>query len=74
MRFHYDQPKDAFYIRFDENPYAESQEVEVGIIFDYDRKGKIIGIEILDASKKLASSFRSSLKRRELPLRIGAKV
>lgn len=74
MRFHYDQKKDAFYIRFDELPYAESDEVEDGVIFDYDKKRKLIGIEILDASRKLSSSFKSSLQRHELPLRIGAAV
>ncbi len=66
MRLHYDKSKDAFYIRFSEVPYAESDEPEEGIIFDYDKRGKIIGIEILDASKKLTSSFRSSLLRREI--------
>lgn len=74
MRLHYDKSADAFYIRFDERPYAESDEVAEGVIFDYDRRGKLLGIEILDASKKLSPSFRSSLRRKELPLRIGAKV
>lgn len=70
MRFHYDKKKDAFYIRFDERPYAESDEVEAGVIFDYDKQGKLIGIEILDASRKLSSSFRSALQRKEIPVRI----
>lgn len=68
MRFHYDKKKDAFYIRFDEHPYAESNEVEEGVIFDYDKRGKIIGIEILDASRKLSPSFRGSLRRRSMPV------
>ena len=72
MRFHYDKPEDILYIRFDESPYAESDEIEKGFIFDYDKKGKIIGFEILHASKKLASSFRESLLKNEIPLRIGA--
>ena len=60
------------YIRFDESAYAESDEVEEGIVLDYDKSGKIIAIEILNASKKLAPSFRSSLLRNEIPLRVGA--
>lgn len=72
MRFHYDEKKDALYIRFDESPYEESDEVEEGIIFDYDAKKKLVGIEILDASKKLTSSMKTSLKRKELPIRISA--
>lgn len=72
MRFHYDDKKDALYIRFDESPYEESDEVEEGIIFDYDVKRKLIGIEILDASKKLTASFKTSLKRNKLPITISA--
>ena len=72
MRFNYHKSKDAFYIRFDEAAYAESDEVEEGVIFDYDKNGKIIAIEILDASKKLAPSFRASLLRKEIPLSVGA--
>lgn len=74
MRFHYDKSEDAFYIRFDEHPYAESDEVEEGVIFDYDKKRRLIGIEILDASRKLSPAFRSSLLRREIPGHIGAKA
>lgn len=61
MKFHYDKQHDALYIRFDENPYKESDEVKEGVIFDYDKKGKIIGIEILDASQKLSPAFHASL-------------
>ncbi len=70
MRFHYDRSEDAFYIRFDERPYAKSDEVEEGVIFDYDRRGKIIGIEILDASRKLSPAFRGSLRRRAIPVSV----
>lgn len=72
MKLHYDKSGDAFYVRFDDSPYAESDEVEDGVILDYDKKGKIIGIEILDASKKLPPSFRSSLRLKEIPVSVGA--
>ena len=70
MRFHYDKKVDALYIRFDESAYRESDEVAEGVILDYDRQGKLIGLEILDAAKKLHVKFQSSLKRNELPLSI----
>jgi uncharacterized protein YuzE len=70
MRFHYDQKVDALYIRFDDSPYQESEEVEKGILFDYDAKKKLVGIEILDASKKLTTSFCSSLKEKQTSPRI----
>jgi len=68
MRFHYDKKEDALYIRFNENPYQKSEEMQEGIIFDYDKTGKIIGIEILDASKKFPHQFRLELLKRRLPL------
>lgn len=71
MRFHYDDKKDALYIRFDESAYQESDEVEEGIIFDYNKKKKLVGIEILDASKKLTASVRTSLKKNQLPVTLG---
>ncbi|MEK7565254.1 MAG: DUF2283 domain-containing protein [Patescibacteria group bacterium] len=72
MKLHYDKSEDAFYVRFDDSPYAQSDEIDEGVIFDYDKKGKIIGIEILDASKKLSPSFRASLRLKEIPVSVGA--
>lgn len=74
MRFHYDKKKDAFYMRFDEAPYQESNEVADGVILDYDKQGKLIGMEILDASRRLPRSLKEALRREELPLSVGAKV
>ncbi len=70
MRFHYDKQEDALYIRFNERPYAESDEVREGIILDYDARGKIIGIEVLGASRKFPREFRSTFTRRKLPLEL----
>ena len=53
MKVNYDEKSDAMYIRFSNSPYYESDEVKAGIILDYDKKGKVIAIEILDASKNL---------------------
>jgi len=49
----YDGEADALYIAFGEGP-ATVQEVAEGIAFDWDSEGKLLGIEILDASKRLA--------------------
>jgi len=53
MRIHYDKENDAMYIRFSESKYFESNEIKNGIIIDYDKKGKMIGLEILDVEKNL---------------------
>ncbi len=53
MKVTYDEKADAMYIKFTEAEYEVSKEIQEGIIFDMDKKGSIIGIEILDASQKL---------------------
>lgn len=68
MRLHYDKKQDALYIKFNENHYLESEEIQDGIIFDYDAKKKIIGIEILDASERFPSQFRKQFQKRQLPI------
>lgn len=51
------QKSDSLFIRFNKERYFESDEVKEDIIIDYNKKGKIIGIEILNASKKLSSDI-----------------
>ena len=68
MKFHYDKKIDALYLRFNEKRYRESDEVSPGIILDYGQKGKIIGLEVLDASKHFPRKFNSELKKRRLPV------
>ena len=60
MRIHYDKKADALYIRFSEEKYFESEELKEGFIADLDKKGKLIGLEILDASENLP---KESLKK-----------
>lgn len=68
MRFHYDKKNDSLYLRFNEKRYFESDEIKEGIIFDYDRKGKIVGIEVLNASKKFPKEFNSLFLRKRIPI------
>ena len=61
MRIRYNEKSDALYIRFREEKYFESDEIKEGFILDYDQKGNIIGIEILDASDYLNVEELSSV-------------
>ena len=53
MKVKYDKEVDILYITFSENKIKESDEDKPGVIIDYDKKGAIVGIEVLNASKKM---------------------
>lgn len=53
MKVKYDKEVDVLYIVFSENKIKESDEEKSGIILDYDKQGSIVGIEILNASKRM---------------------
>ncbi len=53
MLIKYDKEVDVVYIKFSEGKVAESDEDKPGIILDYDDEGNIVGIEVLEASKKI---------------------
>ena len=50
MRIEYDKKTDSLYIEFRTEPSTESEEVQPGIVFDYDKNGKVVGIDIEHAS------------------------
>jgi len=60
MRITYDHQIDALYIRFEEATVT-TKHVAEGVALDYDAKGKLAGIEILDAVKRFGDS--STLKK-----------
>ena len=60
MRITYDPDVDALYIRFEEGTVTTKHLAE-GIAADFDAKGKLAGIEILDALKHFGDS--STLKK-----------
>lgn len=66
MKFSYDKKSDALYMRFNEKPIFESDQVAEHVIIDYDRSGRIIAFEILDASKKLARDFQNKFLKNRL--------
>lgn len=48
----YDKESDIIYIQLSENKVVESEEDKPGVILDYGENGDIVGIEVLNASKK----------------------
>jgi len=52
MRITYDRAVDALYIRFKETTVT-TKHLADGIAADYDAEGRLAGLEILDATKRL---------------------
>ena len=49
----YDAQADILRMIFKNVPIAESDEIQPGLIVDYDAAGNVVGVEMLDASKRL---------------------
>ena len=47
-----DRKADAVYLNLTDAAILESEEVADGTVVDYDAEGRIVGVEILDASKR----------------------
>jgi uncharacterized protein YuzE len=58
MKMRYDKENDVLYIQLSENSIAESDSERAGIILDFDDEENIVGIEVLNASKKMKYPFK----------------
>jgi len=53
MKVKYDPEVDVLSILLSDAPVEESDEDKPGVILDYDKSGNVVGLEILDASKRM---------------------
>jgi uncharacterized protein YuzE len=53
MKISYYPDTDSLYIDLSEQPSAESREISEGVVLDYDARGRLVGIDIDNASKKV---------------------
>ena len=52
MRLKIEGENDALYFRLDETEIVESEEVQPGVILDFNKNGRVVGIEILALSTR----------------------
>lgn len=52
MKLEFDPQADAAYLEISDAEIEKTQEIEPGIIADYDANGHIVGIEVLSVSKR----------------------
>jgi len=52
VRLKVDQAADALYLRLDESSIVESAEVSPGVVLDYNGQNQVVGVEILNLSRR----------------------
>lgn len=62
MRVKVDIESDALYFRLCEDPIEESEEAVPGIVVDYNKERKIVGIEILGIKESIPPKELSYVK------------
>ena len=62
MRLKIDKENDALYFRLDESAIVESEEVQPGVILDFDKNNQVVGIEILNLSARIGQGKMNILQ------------
>jgi len=65
VRIEYDSKADAMYIWLRKARYDVSEELAENVIIDLDKRGRIIGIEVLDESKSLGKELVNKILNTE---------
>ena len=68
MKIEYSKEADAIYVYFKEDFVAKSKEIEEGVIIDFDGKGQLIGIEVLDVSQRFSLADIVNVNIENLPI------
>ena len=62
MKLNVDQKAGALYLRLDDSPIVESEEVSPGVVLDYNESKEVVGVEMLHLSKRSSDLNLSSLR------------
>lgn len=62
MKLHIDKEADALYLRLDDTPILESEEVAPGVVLDYNEANQVVGIEMLHLSNRSPNLNLSTLE------------
>lgn len=53
MKVHFDEKADAIYLRLDDSKIVESQEVQPGVVLDFNERNQVVGVEILRVKSRV---------------------
>jgi uncharacterized protein YuzE len=61
MKLRIDRESDALYFRLDDSEIVESEEVQPGVILDFNERGQVVGLEMLHISERVDARKLQSL-------------
>ena len=68
MEIDYDKEADALYIEFRKGEFAKNKKIDDFTVIDLDEKGNLLGIELLQASKRLPARSLTQVHVRNMEL------
>jgi uncharacterized protein YuzE len=68
MKLRIDKVTDALYLRLDKAKVIESEQIAPGVIVDFDSKNRVVGLEVLNVSKRLPKRTRASSRAKSATL------
>lgn len=69
MNINYDKVADAIYMTLRKGKVSKTVEMEDRLIVDVDKKGNILGIELLDAGNQLQKNMRNGI-----PVKVSSRL
>ena len=69
MNINYDKVADAIYMTLRKGKVAKTVEMKERLIVDVDKKGNILGIELLDAGNQLQRNMRNGI-----PVKVSSRI
>jgi len=62
MKITFDKEADAVYIEFSSGEFSSNKKIDDETIIDLDKNSNILGIELLNVSKRIPKDFLSSVQ------------
>ena len=66
MKITFDKEADAIYIEFSSGEFVKNKKIDDETIIDLDKNGNILGIKLLNVSKRISRDFLSDISVKNL--------
>ena len=62
MILRFDEAADALHLRLDESRIVESEEVQPGVILDFNEHNQVVGVEILGVKSRVPLAYLKQIQ------------